>query len=99
DAGEDVRPGGVELLVRAGRAEAGRRLGVVEGDPLGRAQAEGVAAGQGVDRELEALVDALLRAGAAGLVVDDLDAARGQAVDPVDRAVDQDRGRAVARVE
>ncbi len=62
-------------------------------------EAERVAAGQRVDRQLEALVDALLARHAAGLVVDDLDAARRQPVDPVDRAVDDDRRAAVRRLQ
>ena len=81
---EDRGAGGVQLLVRAGRAHAGRGLGEVERDPLGTAETERVAAGQRVDRELEVLLDAGLRPGLAGLVVDDLDATRRQAVDAVD---------------
>ena len=52
----------VQLLVRPGRGQPQRRLGEVEGHPLGRAQAQRVAAGERVDRQLEALVDALLAA-------------------------------------
>jgi len=75
---------GVQLLVRTGRAHARRGLGEVERDPLGTAETEHVAAGQRVDRELEVLLDAGLRPGPAGLVVEDLDAAGWQPVDAVD---------------
>ena len=81
---EDRGAGGVELLVRAGRARARGGLGEIERDPLGSAETERVAAGQRVDRELEVLLDAGLRPGPAGLVVEDLDASGWQPVDAVD---------------
>jgi len=98
-AGQELVAGGIELLVGAGRAHPDGGLGEVERDLLRRAEAEGVATGEGVDRELEALVDTLLAREPARLVVEDLDAAGWQAVDAVDRSDDDDDRSPVGGLE
>src|SRR5665811_1757196 len=64
----------------------------VEGDPFRQAQVQRIPAGKGVDRELQTRLGLLGPTRPAGLVVDQLDCARWQAIYAINDTTDDDHG-------